>query len=435
MAIPVTFDMESPGWLRNLRWAAIAGMAAAVIGAKFIGVTFSVTPIFALLSVFAVWNFLLPLFEDRFYASSKGFVFAQILVDILILAAILWFSGGLVNPFAGFFVLHVLVAGLLLNPVLTVVISIAATACVLVLIQAPALSVGGAALNLKDSPIWYGLPVGLILLIFFTGGFILVFLNRLGLAQEQMRQRIKMDALGRLVAGLAHEIGTPLNSILVLSKELATSVPEEHEKELTIIHNQAKRCGEIVSLLLGYSQTFVRRGDDVKYTPVKLVPWIEDTYRLLVQGESTRYPERERPHVDFQIRVRDLPETVSVPELILRQVLENLLKNARDAVNNTPSPKITLEAYPDDVEQELIIVVSDNGPGFSAEEADQAFEAFFSTKKQGFGSGLGLYISYYLLSQVGGRIVIEESGTPGAKMLVALPRLEGLDEDERVDQV
>ena len=208
----------------------------------------------------------------------------------------------------------------------------------------------------------------------------------------------------------------------------------EHQNELTIIHQQAKRCGEIVSLLLGYSQTFVRSGDDVKYTPVKLQSWIKDTYDILVQGEANRYPDRVRPEVDFQIRLRDLPELVSVPELILRQVLENLFKNARDAVNNTPSPKITLEAYPDNAEQEIIFVVSDNGPGFSREEADRAFEAFFSTKKQGFGSGLGLYISYYLLSQVGGRIVIEESGTPGAKMIVALPRLEGLDDDERVYQ-
>ncbi|RZA06874.1 MAG: HAMP domain-containing histidine kinase [Proteobacteria bacterium] len=429
MAVPVTFDLDSPSWLRNLRWAAIAGMAATVLGAKFLAVQFPYYEIFLILSGLAVWNLLLPLFEERFYASSKGFVFVQILVDIAALTVILYLSGGLVNPFVGFYVLHVLVAGLLLNPIFTVVISGFAIACVLVLIRAPALVVAGTAMELHSSPIWYGLPLGLILLILCTNGFILVFLNRLGLAQDQLRQRIKMDALGRLVAGLAHEIGTPLNSILVLSKELETSVPEDHQKELSIIHSQAKRCGEIVSLLLGYSQTLVRRGDDVKYTPVNFRAWIQDTYEVLLQGEAARYPERARPQVDFQVRLRELPEQVAIPELITRQVLENLLKNARDAVNNTPSPKIVLEAYPDEGEGELIIVVSDNGPGFSREEADQAFEAFFSTKKQGFGSGLGLYISYYLLSQVGGRIAIEDSGTPGAKMLVALPMLEGAGED------
>jgi signal transduction histidine kinase len=332
------------------------------------------------------------------------------------------------NPFVSFFVLNVLIAGLMLNPIFTLAVSCFAITCVLLLSRAPDLVVGDAHLHLQNSPIWYGIPVGLILLIFFTNAFILTFLNRLGEAQGQQRHRVKMDALGRLVAGLAHEIGTPLNSILVLSKNLEESVPEEHRKELGIIASQAKRCGEIVSLLLGYSQTFVRRGEDVKYTPVKLRQWVEGMYELLLQGEAQRFPNRVRPQVEFKLEIKDLPESISVPELILRQVLENLLKNARDALAKTPHPKIAVRAYRDYNEDELVFEVQDNGPGFSKEEAERAFEAFFSTKQVGLGTGLGLYISYYLLSQVGGRIVIEEHSGPGAKMLIALPLLEGLDE-------
>lgn len=428
MSTPVTFDMESPAWLRNLRWGAIAGMAVSIIGASFLGVRMPLGILFAVLGILALWNLFLPKVENRFFATSKSFVFIQITVDIIALTVILWFSGGLLNPFDGFFLLHVMIAGLLLNPLPTVLISFIAAVCVFSLIPAPPLIVGAMELQLQSSPVWYGLPVGLVLLIIFTTAFILVFLNRMGQAQEQLRRRIKMDALGRLVAGLAHEIGTPLNSILVLSKELETSVPEEHRKEMGIIANQAKRCGEIVSLLLGYSQTFVRRGEDVKYTPVKLVSWIEDTYQLLVQGEEQNFPGVVRPRVEFRIEADGVPETVSIPQLIFRQVLENLLKNARDAVREVPNPKIVVQVSQDFSEEELVLVVQDNGPGFSKQEQEQAFEAFFSTKKQGFGSGLGLYISYYLLSQVGGRIVIEEHSGPGARMLVALPHLEGLDE-------
>ena len=429
MAVPVTFDMDSPAWLRNLRWVSIAGMAAAVLLARLWGVSFSNAPMVALLGGLATWNLLLPSLENRFFATSKGFVFFQIVVDILVLTGILWCSGGLVNPFAVFYVLHVLIAGLLLNPVLTVIISILAAACVIGLTSAPDLVINGSSIALRSSPVWIGIPIGLISIIFCTNGFILVFWSRLGLAQEQLRQRIKMDALGRLVAGLAHEIGTPLNSILVLSKELESSVGPADQKDVSIIYSQAKRCGEIVSLLLGYSQTLVRRGEDVKYTAVKLRPWIEETYQVLVQGETSRYPDRPRPNVEFVIKANGIDETVFIPELIMRQVMENLFKNARDAISNTPNPRISLEVYPDEGEDELVFIVSDNGPGFTKEEADQAFEAFFSTKKQGFGSGLGLYISYYLLSQVGGRIAIEDRGTPGANMVVTLPRLEGLDDD------
>jgi two-component system sensor histidine kinase RegB len=425
--------MESPAWLRNLRWGAIAGMMASVAGASFLGVELPLVKIFGIFGLLGIWNLVLPVVENRFFATSKSFVFLQIIVDLFGLTAVLWLSGGLLNPFDGFFLLHVMIAGLLLSPVFTVMISVFAALCVFSLVAAPPLVVQGVQYQLGASPVWYGLPFGLILLIGFTTAFILIFLSRMGQAQEQLRQRIKMDALGRLVAGLAHEIGTPLNSILVLSKEMEHSVGPEFQKDVGIIASQAKRCGEIVSLLLGYSQTFVRRGEDVQYTPVKLIPFVRDTYDLLVQGEAQRFPGVERPKVDFRIEASGISEMVPVPQLIFRQVIENLLKNARDAVSNAPNPKILVQIYQDYTEEELVLVVQDNGPGFSKEEQEQAFEAFFSTKKQGFGTGLGLYISYYLLSQVGGRIVIEEHSGPGARMLIALPHLEGL--DERTDLV
>ncbi len=425
MALPIAFDLESPAWLRNLRWAALFGMLASVAGAHWLGVHLPLGKILALLGLLGAWNLFLPLIENHFVDNFKTFIFLQIIVDLVILTAVVWFSGGLVNPFVSFCLLHVMMAGLLLNSLLTVVVSFFAALCVVALIWAPALQVGDAILELKASPVWFGLPLGLILLIFFTNGFILIFLQRLGLAQGQLRQRIKMDALGRLVAGLAHEIGTPLNSILVLSKELESSVPEDHKKELGIIANQAKRCGEIVSLLLGYSQTLVRRSDDIKYTPVSLISWIEDTYQLLLEGETQRFGALKRKDIEFRIDAKDIPATISVPELVLRQVLENLLKNARDALSNVSQPKIILRITQDFDQDEWVFTVEDNGPGFSKEEQERAFEAFFSTKKQGFGTGLGLYISYYLLSQVGGRIVIDGHSGVGAKMQVNLPRLEG----------
>ncbi len=425
MAVPIRFDLESPSWLRNLRWASIFGMAASVFGAYWLGAHLPVMKIAILLSGLAVWNLLLPVLERQTVASSKGFVFFQIIVDLMVLTAVLWSSGGLVNPFVSFYVLHVMIAGLLLNPFLTIVVSLFAVACVIFLVEAPALFVGMDVIRLLNSPIWYGIPVGLILLIFFTNGFILVFLNRLGNAQEELRQKVKMEALGRLVAGLAHEIGTPLNSILILAKELESSVEDAHKKELSIISQQAKRCGEIVSLLLGYSRTFVRKGEDVKYTEVKLLPWLQDIYNLLLQGVKDS-PLRE---VDFRIEIAaGVPETIKVPELILRQALENLLKNSRDALADRPDPKIRLKVEQDYEEKEWVFRVEDNGPGFSKEERDRAFEAFFTTKKMGLGNGLGLYISYYLLSQVGGRIVIEESQGEGANIRVHLPELDSAEE-------
>lgn len=423
MPTTITFDLESPDWLRKLRWASIVGMLAAVLGSWYLEAEFSLPSLFQILFALTIWNLLLPFIENRIFTSSKGFLFLQVLVDIVGLTFILWHSGGLVNPFISFFVLHVLVAGLLLNSLLTLFVSLFSVACVVALLWAPPLVVGGIELVLEESPIWYGIPVGLILLILITNGFIWIFLGRLGQAQDQLRQKEKMDALGRLVAGLAHEIGTPLNSILILSKDMESDAPEEMKKSLGIISHQARRCGEIVSLLLGYSRTFVRKGEDVQYTPVKVVPWVEEMYRLLVHGDGQSKPANEPI---FRVTNVDLPEELPLPELILRQVLENLLKNSRDALRDVPAPRISVTLR-QDLDEGISVLVEDNGPGFSKEERERAFEAFFSTKKQGLGNGLGLYISYYLLSQVGGRIVIEDHSGVGAKIRLNLPRWEDLE--------
>jgi two-component system sensor histidine kinase RegB len=430
MAHPTTFEIESPAWLRNLRWTVIAGIAAAVAGARILGAEFPSNTIFMILGAFAFWNLILPLIEHQFSASSRAIIFLQVMVDILLITTVLWHSGGLTNPFVGFYIVNVLVAGLLLSPTLTVLTSAFATGCVWILLSAPPILLRGEPALLKSSPIWFGIPVGIVVLIILTTLFILVFLSRLKKAQELLRQRIKMDALGRLVAGLAHEIGTPLNSILVIAKNIEDEVPDVYKKDLGIIASQAKRCGEIVSLLLGYSQTMVRRSEEVKYTPVQIKDWIQETYDWQVDAESKKYPDQKRKSVTFRIDTSQVPETIHVPQLILRQVIENLFKNARDAIKNEPQPEISATVTRNDAEREWGFVISDNGPGFSKEEADKAFEAFFTTKKQGFGSGLGLYISYYLLDQVGGRIVIDEHSSRGATMRVTLPELDGHDDQD-----
>jgi two-component system, sensor histidine kinase RegB len=424
-----SLNMESPDWLRNLRWIVMAGVAVAVALARWLGADFPSSHIFVTLGAFGLWNVLVPVLENHFPAETRTVLFVELLIDIVFITLVLWFSGGLVNPFVGFYIVNVLVAGLLLNSRLTVGIAIFATACVLLLLRAPPIQVAGEWVDLHRSPILYALPFGLITLIFSATGFILMFLTRMGKVQEQLRQRVKMDALGRLVAGLAHEIGTPLNSILVIARELESVVPEDHRKDVGVIAGQAKRCGEIVSLLLGYSRAFARRSEEVKYTPVEIIPWVRETYDWLLDAEAKKFPGREISAINFRIEADGVPATLALPKLIMRQVLENLLKNARDAVSGIKQAQITLKIFQDNDENEWVFVVEDNGPGFSKEEQDKAFEAFYTTKKMGYGSGLGLYISYYLLSQVGGRIVIEDHSGPGARMRVNLPRIEDLGEN------
>lgn len=417
MVKPISFELESSDWLRNIRWAEIVSLALAVVAAGRFGFHPPLWVFALVFSGLAAWNFFLPQLEDRFFDGQKVFLFSQILVDVATLTLVLWWTGGLVNPLAGFYVLHVLLAGLFLDSVFTVAVAGISLLCVFILVYAPT----------PPLPYWFGLPVELTLLIGLTTAFILLFLHRLGLANEELRRTVKMDALGRLVTGLSHEIGTPLNSILLLSKELGETAEGETKRNLSLVEGQARRCGEIVSLLLGYSNTLVRQSDDIQFQPVEVIPWVEGIYRRVFAAEAKRTPLLVPAQIAFEISAPSAPESLLVPELVMRQVLENLFKNAIYALRKTPRAKITVQIYPDLVEEEYVFSVEDNGSGFTPEGRERAFEAFFTTKTEELAPGLGLYISYYLLGHVCGRIAIAEASGAGAIMQVRLPRLEALD--------
>lgn len=427
MARPLSFEIESTSWLRSLRWGAIGVLALVAVAAYFIGAGLPWAMLALTFTLFALWNFLLPQAEERFSLGLNQYLALQVFADILFLSALLWWGGGLLNPLAPALVCEVFLAGLLLGPSLTLMAAAAVSVAVVAVVFAPPLIVRGMPLVVQDSPLWVGRPLGLILLATFTAAFLIAFRRRLQAAEEEQRLKQKMEALSRLVAGLAHELGTPLNSILLLAKESEGESSLGASRRFKSIAQQAKKCGEVVSQLLGYSRSLVRLNTDLSYEPVPLADWILEVYREVRKQEEVSGSKR-RKWPDFAVEIVDLPEMVPLPGFILRQVLENLLKNALYALKDEAHPKILVRATQDLVEEELVFEVEDNGPGFTEEGKERAFEAFFSTKTQELSSGMGLYMAYYLVNQVCGRIVIAEHSGRGAILRVSLPRIEELDD-------
>ncbi len=392
--------------MRSLRWVALIGMACSIAGARFFGVHLPVPLLFSVLGALAVLNLLLPKLE-HLIPTPRAFIFIQLVVDLLVLSTVLWWSGGLVNPFVSFYLFHVCLAGLLLDFWLTAGISAIAVFFVVLLTRAPGLVFRGQELELAHSPIWVGIPLGLVLLICVTTAFILAFMARLRRAQEELRRRSRMEALGTLVGGLGHELGTPLNSILVLAKELEADQPPENAKVLATIRSQAERCGRLVGLLLGYSTGSATRVD---WVPVDLKNWIEEVF-LSVFGKE---------HLSaLDVQFYGVPETVELPEVSLRQVLTNLFRNAEHVLRGK-TPQVTVHCTRDWETGEFCLRIQDNGPGFSAEARERAFDPFFTTKRPDEGTGLGLYVCYHLLEQIGGRIQIEEAPV-GAVVVIKVP--------------
>ncbi|NUM87994.1 MAG: HAMP domain-containing histidine kinase, partial [Bdellovibrionales bacterium] len=233
----------------------------------------------------------------------------------------------------------------------------------------------------------------------------------------QLSQRRKMDALGTLVGGLAHELGTPLNSILLLADAAAVEPPEPARKKLQLIGSQARRCGDLVALLLGYSSgTAASQSREIRWEEL-----IQSCFAA-VKGDAS---------VALFTEVAPGIETAVVPELAIRQILENLLRNAVQATQGRPQAGVRVQVELDRDTDEYEISVQDNGPGFSEEARERAFEAFFTTKgplRQ--GTGLGLYVVYHMVHQIGGRISISDAMEQGAKIVVRVPA----DDSKRPDR-
>lgn len=250
-------------------------------------------------------------------------------------------------------------------------------------------------------------------------------------AQQTLLQSEKMVSLGRLVAGMAHEINNPLASIGGCAEALlnrlngpggqtcSEKVGAEHVQPLLkdfpeylkTIQEETYRCKNIISRLLNFSR--------------EVEPALEPTevQGLIKEVSSTvmRQIEAERRPVELELLFPSEPLYVSGDHQQLRQVFLNLFINSMDAIEGRG--KITVQALPND--QELTLLFQDTGCGIKREDLGRIFDPFFTTKPPGKGTGLGLSICYSIIQAHRGSIEAASDGPgKGATFKISLPLLE-----------
>jgi len=243
-----------------------------------------------------------------------------------------------------------------------------------------------------------------------------VLTNQQWLLDERLLQTQKLAALGGLAAGVAHEINNPLAIIRqeaewtsqVLKKAEFPESPQlaEIRDSLREIIQQVERAREITLNLLNLAR--------------KRQPVIQQVdLNRLIQG-MVALVEKEAKERNIRIIQQlqpDLPLIYSDGPL-LRQVVLNLLNNARQAVEKDGSIIVTTKPTED---QRIIISVADTGPGIPPEHLGRIFDPFFTTKMPGAGTGLGLAISQRIIHQLGGEITVTSRLGEGATFTVILP--------------
>jgi len=210
-------------------------------------------------------------------------------------------------------------------------------------------------------------------------------------------QTEKMSALGRMSAGIAHEINNPLAGILLFSTRLLKKAPKQgpFKEGLDVIVHETMRCKDIIQGLLEFS----REGEPKKS--------LSSVNKIMEKALAILENEFHLRHIVVEKTLADNMPSILMDANQIEQVLVNLLLNAAEAIED--GGKIAVESCMDPGIRSEIIKISDTGDGMLPEQMDRIFEPFFSTKSK--GTGLGLTVSYGIVRNHGGRIGV--SSTPG----------------------
>ncbi len=258
-------------------------------------------------------------------------------------------------------------------------------------------------------------------------------LTHLKATQRQLVQSEKLASLGSLTAGIAHELKNPLNFIknfAALSRDIVNEVDEERAEapDLRVaevddllddlrlnahkIEQHSQRADGIIRSMMAHAAS---GPSDKKRVAINAL--VEEYVNLAYHGRRARHAEFHVELVtDFDESVR---EAVWAPQEIGRVIL-NVLSNAFDAIANRTTPRVTISTMGKG--GQVVIRVADNGPGIPEDVQAKIFEPFFTTKPTGQGTGLGLSLSYDIVTQGhGGTMMVESAPGDGAMFTIGLP--------------
>jgi two-component system NtrC family sensor kinase len=228
-------------------------------------------------------------------------------------------------------------------------------------------------------------------------------------AQRQVVQAEKIASLGRLAAGVAHEINNPLAGILIYAEALLKEIGDRPQwrEDLQEIVDQTLRCKQIVTRLLEFSRQSL--GQRVLFDLNEIIGRCVD----LLARQSLFHDV----HVVLDLE-RELPQIVGDPGE-LQQVCTNLMINAADAVLGRGRLDIRTRSMPET--EEVILEFADTGPGIAPEVREKIFEPFFTTKPPGSGTGLGLSVVYGIIQRHNGTVEVTSPPGGGATFIIKLP--------------
>ncbi len=410
--------------LVRLRWLAIAGQTAAVAGVHLgLGFPLPFGWCLFLIAASALLNVALSIRHPASYRLSDDAATFLLAFDILQLAALLHLTGGLQNPFAMLFLAPVLISATALPPERTLALGLLAigSATLLVLLHRPMPWIPGQTIEI---PFLYvtGVWTAILLGTAFTG----VYAWRVAEEARQLAQALAatelvlareqhLSQLDGLAAAAAHELGTPLATIALVTKELSHAMPKDGPvgEDLRLLQEQVERCRTILTKLTSMGQE-----DETEFL---------ETISLSHLVEEIVEPQRA---VGFDVKVvakGDGPEPMGRRNPGVVYGLSNILDNATDFAES----QVTIEACWSP--HEVFVEIRDDGPGYAPDILLRVGEPYVTTRsaaersedsEEGGGLGLGLFIAKTLIERSGAELTLTNAAPPasGAIARIVWPR-------------
>jgi len=399
--------------LMQLRWIAVIGQLITIVSVKqFLHVHLPLAALLIAPLLLILVNLGSASVIRRRRVFSQAELFVALMIDVVALCWQLYHSGGATNPFTFLFLLQIVIGAVILEPRWSWLVALNTCLCmVLLTFQYVPLELPAPH---SDNP--FRLYIFGSLFCFLLAAVLLVFFvvrldrNRresdkaLAALRQQAAEEDHIIRMGLLASGAAHELGTPLSSMSVILGDWA-HLPEikangELGEDLSDMRVELERCKTIVTGILMSAGEM--RGEN---------PSISTVHTLF--GEIV---EEWQSRMDGELRFvnRFGEDATIVADPGLRQVIGNVIDNAQEVSPDLVIFEIARES------DNIVIAVSDIGPGFSKEMLARVGQPYSSTKGRD-GGGLGLFLVVNVVRKLGGRVIVENREMGGATVRLILP--------------
>lgn len=415
---------------------------------QLLSVKLPLKPLFTVLAATAAVNLLLiraasmdPAEDpERNQRRWQVFLWATMLFDLLALTAQLYFTGGIMNPFSMFFFVNLVLAAMVLPGAWVWSLNVISIGCVgfLVLRYEP--------LQLFEQVTWETfagpnssdvLKLGALIAYSTCATVIVSFTNRISeqLRRQELRARRltelrnqseRLESLGTLAAGAAHELSTPLASIAIIIKEVEhdlenRDIPDQTFEDICTIRSQLDRCRVILDRMS------IHAGDAITDSIVDTT--VGQLIQETVKSSLLTMTEFENDSLIVAFKQSCDSMKIMTPLHGLAQALRAIVQNAIDVSHSSSAVACDIHPHPNG----FVISISDSGDGMDDATLRRVGEPFFTTKETGKGTGLGIFLARNVIERLGGTLTLESQVGIGTTATIQLPQVASLNPDGIVD--